>query len=115
MHFTDNLIRGTVTPMVLAMLAERPMYGYEIIKLVHARTDGKLQWKEGTLYPALHKMQADGLLAAAWQQPPADGDAPPRKRKYYRLTRKGKTQLARQARQWKELSDAVDAVMLRWT
>ncbi|NLF31255.1 MAG: PadR family transcriptional regulator [Planctomycetes bacterium] len=114
MHFSDNLIRGTVAPMVLAMLAERPMYGYEIIKLVNARTGGKLQWKEGTLYPALHRMQADGLLTAAWEEAPTDADAAGRKRKYYHITRKGRAHLARQAKQWKELAEAVDAVMLRW-
>lgn len=114
MHFANDLIRGTVVPMVLAMLKDRPMYGYEIIKLVNARTDGKLQWKEGTVYPALHKMQAGGLLTAAWKDAPAD-EAPGRKRKYYHITRKGKAQLARQAEQWKQFTGAVDAVMLGWS
>lgn len=114
MHFSDNLIRGTVSPMVLAMLRERPMYGYEIIKLVNTRTGGKLQWKEGTVYPALHKMQADGLLKAAWKAAPSD-EAPGRNRKYYHLTRKGTAQLARQSEQWREFSAAVNAVMLEWS
>ncbi|MHC4718466.1 MAG: PadR family transcriptional regulator, partial [Planctomycetota bacterium] len=50
MDFSQDLVRGSIVPIVLALLHERAMYGYEIVKVVNARTNGRLEWKEGTLY-----------------------------------------------------------------
>ena len=58
MALSQELARGTIMPIVLALLDENEMYGYELVKTVNDRTNGLLQWKEGTLYPLLHKMQA---------------------------------------------------------
>ena len=80
MEFSQDLIRGSVVPIVLSLLKDRPMYGYEIVKVVNARTGGRLEWKEGTLYPTLHRLQAARLISARWADAPSD-EAPGRKRK----------------------------------
>ena len=107
MNFSQDLIRGSITPIVLAMLGDRPMYGYEIVKLVNARTNGRLEWKEGTLYPLLHRLESERLLTAQWRDSP-DTAKP---RKYYALTRKGKAELARRSDEWRQFSDAVNTIL----
>src|SRR4030095_3399100 len=64
MQVSQELIKGTVVPVVLALLKDRPRYGYEMVQLVNARTNGALDWSEGTLYPVLHKLESDGLVSA---------------------------------------------------
>src|SRR5215218_4252111 len=109
MEFGQDLVKGSIVPIVLALLDERPMYGYEIVKLVNARSGGRLEWKEGTLYPTLHKLQADGLLKARWADAPAagaassgEGEGGGRKRKYYSITGKGAAELKRRRGEWRE-------------
>ena len=68
MEFAQDLVKGSIVPIVLALLRERPMYGYEIVKLVNARSGGRLEWKEGTLYPTLHRLESDGLLRSQWAE-----------------------------------------------
>jgi PadR family transcriptional regulator PadR len=139
MEFGKDLVRGSIVPVVLSLLRDRPMYGYEIVKLVNARSGGRLEWKEGTLYPALHKLEADGLLRSHWADAADDnndsdeqrggggGGDPPgvgrkrtakaaggggRQRKYYAVTGKGRTELARRSEEWREFTTAVNAVLL---
>lgn len=110
MEFGNELMKGTITPIVLALLKERPMYGYEIVKLVDARSGGKLRWKEGTLYPALHKLESDGLIRGEWRETPG-ATVGGRRRKYYALTRSGRSELARRMGEWKEFSTSINAVL----
>ena len=107
MNFPEDLVRGSIAPVVLSLLAERPMYGYEMVKQVNARTKGILELKEGTLYPALHRMEAEGLLAASWKQAPDSA----RRRKYYRLAAKGRAQLARRRSEWSAFTTAVNQIL----
>ena len=88
MEFDRELVKGTTVPIVLRLLTEREMYGYEIVKVVNERTGGLFEWKEGTLYPCLHSLEAGGLLLSHWREAPSG-----RKRKYYRITAKGRAQL----------------------
>jgi len=111
MAFSQDLVRGSVIPIVLKLLAERPMYGYEIAKVVNRRTGGKLEWKEGTLYPALHKLEAQRMVSSKWaDSPSATGSG--RKRKYYAITAKGARQLAKRSAEWEEFTTAVNAVLM---
>ena len=110
MDFSQDLIRGSIVPLVLAMLKDRPMYGYEMVKVVNARTAGRLEWKEGTLYPALHRLEAHRLVSSRWQEVPA-GKAAGRRRKYYAITAKGLAELARRAQEWRQFSTAVNALL----
>lgn len=111
MDFSQDLVRGSIVPIVLSLLHERPMYGYEIVKTVNARSGGKLEWKEGTLYPTLHKLEGENLVKAQWQDAPSD-EAPGRKRKYYLITKAGKAELERRSSEWREFSTAVNMVLL---
>jgi DNA-binding PadR family transcriptional regulator len=110
MEFPQDLVRGSIEPVVLKLLNEQPRYGYEIVKLVNARTNGALQWKEGTLYPALHRMEGAGLVKAEWRDAPQD-EAPGRKRKYYVLTRKGVKEFTRRCAEFQEFTSAVNLLL----
>jgi DNA-binding PadR family transcriptional regulator len=110
MDFSQDLVRGSIVPIVLSLLRDRPMYGYEMVKLVNARSGGRLEWREGTLYPTLHRLEAAGLVSSRWADAPSD-EAPGRQRKYYTLTRKGRTELVRRAEEWRQFSVAVNAVL----
>ena len=81
------------------------MYGYEIIKEVHERTNGEFQWKEGTLYPCLHRMEGEGLIKSEWQKPEGE-----RRRKYYHISGLGKQQLASRVSEWHKFSESVNTL-----
>lgn len=107
-----ELVRGSVVPVVLSLLGDRPMYGYEMIRLVQARTNGVLEWKEGTLYPTLHALEQDGLLKSEWRDvPTAAGDSGDRQRKYYALTRAGRAASKKHAAEWKTFADAINGLL----
>ena len=63
-----ELLKGTLSLLILSLLSRKAMYGYEIAATVHRDTDGTFTWREGSLYPSLHKLQADGLIAGAWEE-----------------------------------------------
>lgn len=84
-------------PLVLALLEAGSLYGYQIAQ--RARRRGGLRWEEGTLYPLLHRLERDGLLSSEWKKAPTGKD-----RKYYALTRKGRTALARDRAEWKGIA-----------
>jgi DNA-binding PadR family transcriptional regulator len=107
MDFDADLIRKTVQPIVLRLVGERAMYGYEIIKVVNERTDGALEWKEGTLYPCLHRLEGQGLIRGEWHAAETG-----RRRKYYSLTRKGKALLKEKTAEWAAFTRAVNAVLV---
>ena len=83
MVLNSDLMRGVAEPVILRLLAERMMYGYEIIRQVNERTNGEFQWKEGTLYPCLHRLEEQGLIQSRWEL------AGSRPRRYYAITRRG--------------------------
>jgi PadR family transcriptional regulator, regulatory protein PadR len=107
MDFSQDLIKGSIVPAILALLRERPMYGYEMVKVVDARTGGKLQWRQGTLYPALHKLESDGLIQSQWREAGEAGRA----RKYYLITRSGRIELEKRAGEWQEFSTSVNRLL----
>ncbi|HEX8323983.1 MAG TPA: PadR family transcriptional regulator [Tepidisphaeraceae bacterium] len=107
-----DLVRGSVVPVVLSLLAEQPMYGYEMVRLVNARTNGVLEWKEGTLYPTLHGLEAGGLIKSEWRDvKTASGDVGERQRKYYVLTRAGRAELKKRSAEWRAFADAVGGLL----
>ena len=101
-----ELLKGTLALLILSLLSRKPMYGYEIAATVHRDTDGAFTWREGSLYPSLHKLEADGLIAGAWEEKETG-----RKRRYYRLTKKGRMALQEKAQSWAELCRAVNRVL----
>lgn len=102
-----ELVKGTTVPIILRLLEGKEMYGYEMVKAVDERTNGALQWREGTLYPCLHRLEANGLVRSAWREAPSG-----KKRKYYSLTRKGQSELARRVEEWRTVHAAVNALLL---
>jgi PadR family transcriptional regulator PadR len=114
MEFSQDLVRGSIVPIILALLKQRAMYGYEIVKVVNARTGGRFEWKEGTLYPALHRLQAEGLIGAKWVEAPSvtPGAGNDRQRKYYSLTGRGRRELERRATEWRQFAEAVNALLM---
>ena len=106
MTFDRDLTRSVAEPIVLQLLKERAMYGYEIIKVVNIRTDNAFQWKEGTLYPCLHRLEKRKLIESYWELP-ADG----RKRKYYALTKAGAKLCDEKTSEWKAFSEVVTSLL----
>jgi len=107
MKFSSDLIRGVAEPIVLQLVSERPMYGYEIIKVVNERTNQAFQWKEGTLYPCLHRLEGARLVEAEWREA-ASG----KRRKYYAITREGRAVLKSKVGQWSSFSATVNTLLL---
>jgi DNA-binding PadR family transcriptional regulator len=106
MALSPELLKGTVEPLLLRLLQEQPRYGYELIKVVNERSNRALEWKEGTIYPWLHRLEGEGLITSEWVGP-ADG----RQRKYYRITAKGERRLAQAAGEWATFSAAVNVLL----
>lgn len=89
------LVAASVRPIMLSILAHGESYGYEIIQRLHDLSGGTLEWTDGTLYPVLHRLEGEGLIASTWRTSDAG-----RRRKYYRLTDAGREALAVEKRQW---------------
>ena len=90
-----ELVAASAEPLVLSLLSKGESYGYAIIQEVKARSDGKLQWTDGMLYPVLHRMENRGLIKARWGESETG-----RKRKYYSLKKDGKTAMAKHHEHW---------------
>ena len=106
MEYDREFLTGTVGVLILNLLAERAMYGYEIVQEAELRSAQTFQLKEGTVYPALHQMERAGLLKATWRESAAG-----RARKYYSLTAKGRRRAASKRRQWVSISTAMRAIL----
>lgn len=106
MPFNTELVGSTVELLVLKLLTERTMYGYEIIQIVNERTEGAFTWKEGTLYPVLHRLENQGFLATEWRT----GETG-KKRRYYAITRKGLSYAEDKVTEWQTFSRSVNAVL----
>jgi PadR family transcriptional regulator, regulatory protein PadR len=107
MHITKDLVAASATPLVLGILAEDESYGYAILKQISERSEGRLEWTEGLLYPLLHRLERLGHVESAWRSPSGG-----RRRKYYRITDRGRSELAEQQQQWAAVVDALQGV---WT
>jgi PadR family transcriptional regulator PadR len=94
-----QLLKGTTTLLVLTVLRDGELYGYEIAQQVRERSGGAFAPSEGSLYPALHALEADGALEASWRV----SDRGPRRR-YYKITRSGLAMLDAHAQEWAAFS-----------
>ena len=108
MDINKDLIAASSTPIVLAILAEEDSYGYAILKRVREASEGHLDWTDGMLYPVLHRLERQGLVAAKWGTSETG-----RRRKYYRITREGRTQLTEQRQRWKVMDETLHAIWLK--
>ena len=93
--FSKEMIGATSIPLILTILKDGESYGYEIIQKVKALSDEQIEWKEGTLYPILHKLEKKGLITSAWKSSEKG-----RKRKYYSIVEEGELFLSTEIENW---------------
>ncbi len=99
---SKELAGASARPILLSILARGESYGYAIMQEMHELSGGEVEWKDGTLYPVLHRLEDAGLVSSRWQR----GDSG-RRRKYYALTAAGRKALGEEKRQWLH----VDAIL----
>ena len=98
-------VKGYLDPVILAVLARDALHGYAVIEELKTRSGGELDLAEGTVYPALHRLERRGLLRSSWTT--AEG----RRRRVYRLTASGRRELASRTREWRTFARVVDGVL----
>jgi len=101
-----DLIQGTLDLLILKTLAAEPKHGWAIAKRIQRVSDDVLQITQGALYPALHRLEQQGLIAAEWGQTDTGREA-----KFYELTKAGRAALKTETAQWERLSTAVGMVL----
>ncbi|MCX6607883.1 MAG: PadR family transcriptional regulator [Acidobacteria bacterium] len=103
---TSGLLQGTLDMMILQVVALDPQHGYAIAVRLHQISNDVLQVQQGSLYPALHRLERKGWLSAEWR-----GSELGRMAKVYSLTSAGEKQLATEAENWRRMSGAISLVM----
>ena len=106
MNYGRELLIGNTDSLLLCLISRRPTYGYQIVKELGERSNGYFQFKEGTLYPALHRLERDNLISGKWQILPNG-----QQRRYYYITERGQQVLANRLATWQDFSTAVKAVV----
>jgi transcriptional regulator len=98
-------LKGHLDLLLLAILAEGPAHGYGVIEALRNRSGGTFDLPEGTIYPALHRLERQGLLRSRWAEDSA------RRKRIYQLTTKGQQELAQRQEEWKKFSKAINATV----
>jgi transcriptional regulator len=101
-----ELLQGTLPLLILRTLATGPNHGFAIARRIQQISQAVLKVEQGSLYPALHRMEVDGLIDAYW-----DTTENNRRAKYYKLTRRGHQALAQETKRWQAIAGAVAAVL----
>jgi PadR family transcriptional regulator, regulatory protein PadR len=97
--------KGTLPTLILEALMREPCHGYRIAQSIKERSSGVLDFREGTLYPALHKLESEGMVESF------DGVEKGRTRRYYRITESGRAMLTRDRAEWRAHSQAVTMIL----
>ena len=105
MKLDRELLKGSTNLLVLSVLENENMYGYEMIKKIKVESENVFEFQEGTLYPILHKLEEKGLISSYWD------DFTGKKRKYYSITEDGKKHLDAKKEEWKIFSTKVNQVI----
>ena len=103
---SGELVQGTLPLLILRTLATGPNHGFAIARRIQQVSKDVLRVEEGSLYPALHRLEVQGWIASEWRMTENNRTA-----KYYRLTRTGRRQLEREATRWNAIADAIAAVL----
>ncbi len=101
-----ELMKVSTDSLLLCLISQQPMYGYQIIKELERKSQGYFKFKEGTLYPALHRLEKASLILGKWQVLPSG-----QQRKYYHITDKGLTTLVETRGQWKNFLTAMNLII----
>lgn len=105
MKISKELLKGSTKMLILEMVKDENMYGYQMIKNLKEKSNNVFEFKEGTLYPILHSLEEEGLISSYWD------DTTGKKRKYYAITTKGKKSLKQKNEEWKIFSESVNRVI----
>lgn len=105
MAIDKSLLSGSTAMLLLRLLSEKDMYGYEMIETLRSRSENVFELKAGTLYPLLHQMEGKALLVSY------EEEAAGKTRKYYSITKEGRKQLSRKREEWEQYSKAVAKVL----
>lgn len=105
MNIDRELLRGSTNLLVLSILENDDMYGYQMIKKLKMKSENVFEFQEGTLYPILHKLEADGAILSYWDESTS------KKRKYYSITENGRKQLKEKKQEWELFSTKVNQVI----
>ena len=103
---TSDLLRGNTDTMILRLLTESDCYGYEIVKLIVERSDGEYELKEATMYSSVRRLEADGDIEWYWGDESQGG-----RRKYFKITQKGKATYASNKGNWKYAKRVLDNLL----
>jgi transcriptional regulator len=103
-----DLLQGTLDLLILKTLAREPLHGWGIAKRIQQLSNEDLSVGQGSLYPALHRLEQQGWITATWHDTPLGRNA-----KFYALSREGRAQLTRELETWKRLSSAVGLLLKR--
>jgi PadR family transcriptional regulator, regulatory protein PadR len=106
MNYGRELLKGSTESLLLCLISGQSMYGYQIIKELELRSNGYFRFKEGTLYPALHRLEKTGLVKGRWQKLPGGQE-----RRYYYITDEGQKALNERLTVWKGFAEAVNLVI----
>jgi PadR family transcriptional regulator PadR len=106
MEYGKELLKGSTDTLLLSLLKDQPMYGYQIIREMDSRSRGYFKFREGTLYPALHRLEAARLVRGNWRKLPSG-----KERRYYELTERGQGLLEQKVVEWQGFSSAVRLIM----
>ena len=101
-----DILQGTLDMLVMRAVADEPLHGYALVHRLALISGGRLQIPQGSLYPALHRLENQGLLKAEWAATQTGREA-----KFYKLTAKGRKRLDADVAEWKELSKAIALVL----
>ena len=103
--YRRELLKGSTETLLLSLLANESMYGYQLVKEMDRRSSGYFRFKEGTLYPALHRLARDGMIEGQW-----DLSSSGQNRRYYHITAKGRARLESMLEEWNMFTKAVNLV-----
>ena len=101
-----ELIKGSIDSLLLCLIGQQPTYGYQLIKELEKRSQGYFKFKEGTLYPALHRLEKAGLILGRWQTLSSG-----RQRRYYHITDKGYRVLVAERSHWQDFLTAMNLII----
>jgi len=105
-RYGRELLKGSTEHLILSLIGQEPMYGYRLIKEMEKRSGGYFRFKQGTLYPALHRLEKDKLIQGKWERLPNGQE-----RRYYYLTELGQRALDEKRAEWEGFSAAVNLVI----
>ena len=106
MSYIQQLLKGLIDPIILNTINQMPMYGYQIIRELEKRTGGLLKLNSGTVYPALLRLEKNGLVTSFW-----DKAVQQRNRRYYQITEQGRQFMRKRLSQWHEFCILADRII----